>query len=513
MAILGTSSQVAFAQKKKKKKKKGEQVLAEIGPRQKAQIDNLFVEAATQRMLGDIDKALLHYNSILKIDPSHHATRYEKARILAEKGDMGTAITEAQIALKATPENYWYHVLVQRIFMEQGQYKEAIDVGKGIVSKFSSRPNPRATLASLYSRTEQPNQAYEQWEFLAQKSGWQDSAYAQMYAIRTVDNAPSKGLLVAQAWVTARPQSHAAHEALVTTLQASGDKAATQRALENWAQIQGAPGKARIMLADKESSPSAKAQVYQDVFAASDVSLEDKLAAWDQIWSTGDETTLAKQLLTVLENNYPGESSLRYRQGLVLSKEGNYIAAAKSLRDALRTGNEGPDAWIDLFSLDLEGADFQMLKQDVEEARELYPNSRDLLAYGGIAYIQTNDIEGAVYVLKKLGKMSETVTPTEQAAWAYYHFSKNLTVEPPKTAVPFLESIDKIFAEIAEQKNVKEALSLLDEKVKRIPLLQYAPHIWTYKGHGLKALGKTESATQAWTKARTLGAASPESDL
>ena len=157
-----------FAQKRKKEKKKnGETEQADNGKEIRAGM--FFVDASTEKMLGDLEKALLLYEEVLKLDPNNHAAQYEKADIYLEQREFVKAIEAANAAVSGDEQNYWYYRKLEEIFTEQGNYEKAIETAETIIKRFPPAYDDHARLADLAERSQQYKTAISHYKQAAKR--------------------------------------------------------------------------------------------------------------------------------------------------------------------------------------------------------------------------------------------------------------------------------------------------------------------------------------------------------
>ena len=104
LALLIAVPLDGMAQKSDKKNKK------------KDGVDNtsLFLEANTEKLLGNLDKAKALFLQCIEMDPEDAASMYELARIERIGNNSNEALEWAEKAVEYAPENVWYLNCFQR---------------------------------------------------------------------------------------------------------------------------------------------------------------------------------------------------------------------------------------------------------------------------------------------------------------------------------------------------------------------------------------------------------------
>ena len=130
--------------------------------------------------------------------------------------------------------------------------------------------------------------------------------------------------------------------------------------------------------------------------------LESKLKALDHTIATygKDHSSELIPLINILKKAHGNHAEIDTRGGSLYAQSGRYEEAADVLRKGLQLNPANESAWEDLLYADLAGAQFDAMKRDAEEALELYPNSKSLLAWYALWAEQVYDLEVADYALK-----------------------------------------------------------------------------------------------------------------
>ncbi len=92
-----------------------------------------YIEALHLLLLGRDNDALTMLIRIADSDKEHSASRYEIARIYFRKRDYDTAQEYIRQAIKISPHNKWYNLLLIDIYEKTGNYKSIIPVYRGLI--------------------------------------------------------------------------------------------------------------------------------------------------------------------------------------------------------------------------------------------------------------------------------------------------------------------------------------------------------------------------------------------
>jgi len=90
--------------------------------------NDLYYEAAKQKVLGNYDAALQLFTEYLAKHPNDAATMYEMADIYSSQDKLEEALPLAEKAAKLDPANKWYKILLYQLYQSQSQFDKAAGV-------------------------------------------------------------------------------------------------------------------------------------------------------------------------------------------------------------------------------------------------------------------------------------------------------------------------------------------------------------------------------------------------
>lgn len=89
------------------------------------EIETLIIEATTEKVLKNYDKALELFNTILQRDPEAAVAHFEISEIYQTKKDANNAVFHAKKAVEIEPENEWYRSNLAFVYSRTNQFSEA----------------------------------------------------------------------------------------------------------------------------------------------------------------------------------------------------------------------------------------------------------------------------------------------------------------------------------------------------------------------------------------------------
>jgi len=93
----------------------------------------IFLEANSEKLLGNLVKAKELFQQCLELDPYDAASMYELARIERVNNNSGLALEWAEKAVQFAPENVWYLKLLSELYQENMEFEKSIEVSEKLV--------------------------------------------------------------------------------------------------------------------------------------------------------------------------------------------------------------------------------------------------------------------------------------------------------------------------------------------------------------------------------------------
>lgn len=101
-------------------------------------VDAIFLDACTQKELGNMDKAIELYDKVIALDPNYASAYFDKGSILFNKKEVNTSIELTKKAINLQPKNIWYRLQLIQIYLNLSDFENA---AKGYEELIKLRPD------------------------------------------------------------------------------------------------------------------------------------------------------------------------------------------------------------------------------------------------------------------------------------------------------------------------------------------------------------------------------------
>ncbi len=98
-------------------------------------IDDLYLEACTQKEIGNKTRALSSFERVIDMDPKYSGAYFQMAELLFSLKEVEKAIASSQKAIELSPNNYWYKLQLAEIYIKLSRWSEAARVYEEIIKQ------------------------------------------------------------------------------------------------------------------------------------------------------------------------------------------------------------------------------------------------------------------------------------------------------------------------------------------------------------------------------------------
>jgi len=450
LLVLSVLTACKATQETTKTKKSNDQSALSNGDREK--VDMMYVDACTHMIRGNLIEAIDNFKDVLEIDPKHHASLYNIARLYTDLKEYDEAIPYGKQALNHDPENIWYYRVLREAYEYKGDFADAIDVQKRILSRFDGEVEESLKLAELYERNLQTNDAITQLGELENKYGINEDVSLRKFFLFQTTKQHEAALGEAEKLISLNPLHTHYYQLQYQAYRELGQMAEAVKSLEELLETDSENSFALLTLADyyKETNQIKKSDEYLfKAFNNPDVDIEGKLEVIEKMLPYAKQELevipRVKELVRIVWEVHPPDARLYALRGELYLAEQQADSARINFRKALELNPRDGGVWLSLLKASNNLRDYKQLKDDVEEALSYYPNNGEFMFLNGLATSWLGEYEEAISILEKIRRLGtakkdllvqthiqlgEAYAAVNNVEKAEYNYERSLELDP-----------------------------------------------------------------------------------
>jgi len=373
-------------------------------------LEETFLEAEREMILGRDEKAMELYREVLRQDPDNAAAAYQTARLYMRQETYEKALPMARKAIAGDPGNIWFRELEADLFERMGQHEEAAEAYAALVDMAPDHALLYTRWAYQLVRTGQIKEAIEVYDKLEKQIGLTEEVIQRKHKLYLGLGERDKAARELHRLVDAYPSRIAFRHQLADFYERIGEAAKAKTAYEEILAIAPDDPEAKLALAGKPTDQTreelnvlaALRPVFRDPAAPIDLKVKRILPLIQQAADTGDgELTAALlELTTLLEEVHPGDAKGFAASADLLYFSGRRAEAREKYARALELDDTVYPVWEQYLYILAEQRDFPALEAAAGEALDVFPNKARVYYLGGLALQKRQKNDEALALLQ-----------------------------------------------------------------------------------------------------------------
>ena len=368
----------------------------------------MYVDGCAERMKGNLQEALLLFESCKDIDPQNPAVRYELGTIQKLLGTTDKALENAKFCASKEPGNEWYQMLLIDCLIAAKQYQQAIKVRETLVKNFPGKHEYLEDLAIEYAISGQYDKSYKIYDDLEKTFGVNEQITLNKVKLlksqkktREIEHELQK--LSDSDKNEARYYSYLAEHYLE---QKEPEKA--KKMYDQILAIDPLNPTVHLALHDYYGNKGDNDQAFSHLkkaFSNPDLDINTKVGIIANFYSRAEQDSEeakihGRELTQIMLQVHPAspEANALFADFLMLDKK--ISEASKYYFTAATNEKRDYRVWENLLFVDNELAHFDSLEKHSRTAIELFPNQPRNYLYNGLANTQLKNSEKAAQSLR-----------------------------------------------------------------------------------------------------------------
>lgn len=157
-------------------------------------VAQLVIDAATQRELGNFERASSLYKEVIKFQANNSLAYYQLAAIDFENKNIADAIENNLKAIELSPKNHWYRSQLAEIYLLTNQFDKAAEQYKEIINLQPNVTEYYSELIGIYVNADKTDKAIEVANLLEKRQGVNEYCSMIKYNIYKSKNQHEKAI-------------------------------------------------------------------------------------------------------------------------------------------------------------------------------------------------------------------------------------------------------------------------------------------------------------------------------
>lgn len=374
------------------------------------ELQTLLIQATTEKLLKNYDKAQELFYAILDIEPKAAVAHFELSEIFIIKQDASNTLFHAQKAVEMDPDNEWYHANLANVYFKTNQFDNAAKEYELLLGKDPNNTTYIFSLAEVYLYQGKLKETLPLYDRLEERMGLSEELIMHKNKIHIQLGQPDSAITEMQKLIDKDPnepryygiladiyeevgESHKALEAYLKILEIDPSNGYVHLSLSEHYKFHGQKDKSReeITLAFKSDrvDPYTKSEILSEYYINSERNDELKEFAY--------------RLLDITIDVHPEEAIGYIIYSDYLNRDGKALESISMMEKALSFEPADYSLQYQFMVALTTSSSYEKLDSASNLAIELFPNQPAFYYFNGIANIQTENYEKAIEVLD-LGK-------------------------------------------------------------------------------------------------------------
>lgn len=373
-------------------------------------LEQLFLDANLQKVIGNEKKAIAAFEAILETYPDHPAAAFELSRLYQQAARMEDALKMATIAVEGEPDNKWYKVQLADLYTEDGSQLEAIELYDALIEREPLRQELYFKQAFFYVKAGDIKGAIKVYEALEKKIGLSEEVVQRKHILYLGEGdfkAAGRELL---RLTSAYPEVIDYQLQLAAFYEQIDDQKAAIAVYRHILEIDPDQPRAKLAMVGNSTGKEDELRylnqlkpVFEDPTASIDLKIGKMLPLLEQLRAAPDPglANALEELTDILERVHADDAKSYAAAGDVRMNSGRLAEAVVKYKKAIELDDTIYAVWEQLlYALQVTGnAKDQAIY--AEEASYVFPNQAMIYYQAGLGHLGLLDIEEALYNLQE----------------------------------------------------------------------------------------------------------------
>lgn len=378
-------------------------------------IDQLFLDANLQKLIGNTDKAIEAFENILENYPRNPAAAYELSRLYQQDSQFEEAVKMGKMAVEEDDTNKWYKIFLAELYSNTDDQMAAIELYKPLIQAEPRNEEYYYKQAFFYVKANDIKSALKVYDQLESKVGLSEEIVRRKQALYMGMGDFKKAAKEFTRLTDAFPTNVDYYAQLASFYEQIDDKKAAIEVYQQILKLDPDHPKANLAVAgadtggnDEVAYINSLKPIFEDPSINIDLKIGKVLPILQKLMTKPNPqlTSSLLELTDIMERVHADDAKSFAAAGDILMQTKQYSQAIEKYKLAVDVDDTIYAVWEQLlFALEITG-DAKGLSSYAENAMDVFPNQAKVYYQAGVAYLGLADPEEALYFLEQALLMS-----------------------------------------------------------------------------------------------------------
>lgn len=378
-------------------------------------IQELFIDASREKLLGNYDEAIDLLESILRKDRKNATAAFEMGRIYEAQSDREKSLKHAKDAVEWDTDNIWYHKFLADLQQQAGEFEEAAQTYERVVELEPNDEQSYYRLAFFLVKANEIKDALKVYDDLEARLGLNEEVIRRKHTLYLSQRQDKKAAEELLRLIDAFPDNIQYQHLLAGFYEQIGEDQKARSVYEDILKKDPDDGKAKMALAGQSGQETDEIRFLSQLkepFASPDTDIDIKIRKIipfiQKVADTGDRD-LANALLEltdILEEVHPGSAKASSAAGDLLYHSGRKKEALSKYLKTIEEDNANFMVWEQVMQVYEETFQFKDLRDFSERTMDYYPNQPIVYYMNALADYHLGNEQDALATLQQAGFMA-----------------------------------------------------------------------------------------------------------
>lgn len=366
-----------------------------------------FFEACRNKMIGNVEPALLLFNECIKMNPNSDASWYEVSSIYAFLGKKNEALRAAEKAYNIHPENHWYLIQLANLYNAFGMNDSTVWVYEKVVKKYPDRIDYLYNLGALYHQANRMDDAIKVYKEIENSTGVNEQVNMAKYRAYYQMGKHDKAAEELEKLISTFPDDVRFHGILAELYSEFNDNVKAENVYRELMAKYPKNGTAQLSYSEflrKQKNYDGALEFLEKAYVNDDLDIESKIESCVSYMSNPEEFEKYHdrigKLVDTLYYKYGGNVKIKTLYADYLLRTEKRDEAEVMLNQIIEEEKSNFLVWQELIFILNERGEYEKMMNIAEKALTYFKEAPDLYLYKAIAESQTGKYKNAVNTIQ-----------------------------------------------------------------------------------------------------------------